>query len=543
MKINKTTILAVLGSLIAVFAFFAIVGVNNASACATNDCVYPPLTGSCTTDIKRGVEGDVVTWTSQGVGGNGYYSFKWTGTDGLTSNYPTIGKRYTTAGTKTGTVEITSNYQTITRTCTVVIEKKEVEQNLSVACVANPSNVNVGQTVQYSANVSGGNGSYQYSWTGTEGLSSSSRTASKAYNTSGSKSATVTVQSGNQSRSATCSSNVNEDQQDNLQVSCVASPSNVMIGNSVRYTANVSGGNGAYSYSWSGTNGLTSSSRTATKTYSSTGSKSATVIVDSGNQTRSATCYATVEREDDNNDNSNLDGYCTGRPSSSDVDERVVWTVYPEGGNGDYQYDWSGTDSLSGSNSSITKYYSNSGTKTARVRIYSNGRSTTKTCSVNVDNNNNENNSNNLTAYCRAQPYNNQAGGRIDWTVYPQGGNGSYRYAWSGDENLQGYNSTVSKYYSNAGQKQAQVLVRSSSGDSVSVQCSALITNNTVAYNPPQDGGIYLSSIPATGISPTMKVSLFVAGLFMWSAFLAYLYIARKNEKMKEAAVLESIGQ
>ena len=542
MKINKTNILAVLGSLVAVFALFAIVGVNNASACTTNDCVYPPLTGSCTTDIKRGVEGDVVTWTSQGVGGNGYYSFHWTGTDGLTSNYPTIGKKYTTAGTKTGTVEITSNYQTITRTCTVVIEKEVVNQNLEVSCVASPSNTDIGQTVRYTANVTGGDGAYSYSWSGTDGLSSSSRTASKAYSTSGSKSATVTVQSGNQTRSATCSSNINEDQQDNLQVSCVASPSNVMIGNSVRYTANVSGGNGAYSYSWSGTDGLSSSSRTATKSYSSTGSKSATVTVDSGNQTRSATCSATVNR-DDNNNNDDLDGYCTGRPSNPDEDERVTWTAYPEGGNGNYDYDWSGTDSLDGSNKTTSMRYDDGGTKTARVRITdSDGDSITRTCTVRVDKDNNNDNDD-LDAYCKASPADAEVGDRIRWTVYPDGGDGDYDYEWDGDDNLRGDDKTITKTYSTSGRKEAEVEV-TSDGDRVTVHCSADIDRDEDTYVPPRhDDGIYLSSIPATGISPTMKVSLFVAGLFMWSAFLSYLYIARKNEKMKEAAVLESIGQ
>lgn len=451
-KINKINLFAGIGSILAVVAFFVIAGANTASACAANDCVYPPLSGSCTTSISRGYEGDIVTWTYQGVGGNGYYSFRWTGTDGLSSNYPTISKRYTNAGTKTGTVEITSNHQTITRTCAVVIEKKEVEQN--------------------------------------------------------------------------------------LDVSCVASPSNALVGNSVRYTANVSGGNGSYSYSWSGTDGLSSSSRTATKSYYSTGTKSATVTVDSGNQTRSATCSTHVE-DDDNDDDDNLDGYCTGRPSNPDEDERVTWTAYPRGGDRNYDYEWSGTDSLDGDDKSVSMRYDDEGTKTARVRITdSDGESITRTCTVRVD----EDNDDDLDAYCKASPDDAEVGDRIRWTVYPDGGDGDYDYEWDGDENLRGDDKSITKTYSTYGRKDAEVRVESD-GDRVTVRCSVDIDREDNIYIPPKtDGGIYLSSIPATGISPTMKVTLFVVGLLMWSAFLSYLYVARKNEKMKERAVLESLG-
>jgi hypothetical protein len=459
MKINKTNIVAALGSLIAVLAFFAIVGVNNASAC-DQECEYPPITANCVVSTSRAEMGEVVTWSVRATGGNGYYSFKWTGTDGLESLYQTISIRYHQPGTKTGTVEITSYGETITRTCSVVIEEEEVEEeNLNVVCVANPGSVKIGETVQYTANPTGGTGVYTYSWTGTDGLSSSSRTVSKSYNTTGTKIATVTARSGNQTRTATCSSNVS-------------------------------------------------------KTY-----------------------------EPPQPPKDNLDGYCTGRPSRPEEGEKVTWTAYPDGGNGNYRYEWSGTDNLDGDDKSITKRYDDEGTKTARVKITSDGESITKTCTVRVDEEEEEEKENDdLEAYCKASPDGGKIGDRIRWTVYPDGGDGDYEYRWDGDDNLSGDDKSVSKTYSTSGRKEAEVRVESD-GDRVTVRCHANIEGEINVYIPPQDNGIYLSSLPATGISPGMKVGLFATGITLWSAFLAYLYIARKNEKMKEQAVLESIGE
>lgn len=88
----------------------------------------------------------------------------------------------------------------------------------------------------------------------------------------------------------------------NLSVSCYATPNNPDTGDKVRWYANVYGGNGNYDYDWSGTNSLNSSSQNPTKTYSSEGTKYATVTVtDDNGYSASQTCSVYV---DDNNGNS-----------------------------------------------------------------------------------------------------------------------------------------------------------------------------------------------------------------------------------------------
>ena len=78
--------------------------------------------------------------------------------------------------------------------------------NLQVSCSASPNPANIGQTVVFTANVSGGTGSYSYSWSGAcFGFSS---TCSRSFSSAGTYTATVTVTSGSQTQSASCSVNV-----------------------------------------------------------------------------------------------------------------------------------------------------------------------------------------------------------------------------------------------------------------------------------------------------------------------------------------------
>jgi hypothetical protein len=80
--------------------------------------------------------------------------------------------------------------------------------SLSGTCSAGVSNTQVGGTVTWYANITGGDGIYSYYWTGDEGLSASGQTIAKVYTFPGIKNATVTITSNGQSISRTCSVNV-----------------------------------------------------------------------------------------------------------------------------------------------------------------------------------------------------------------------------------------------------------------------------------------------------------------------------------------------
>jgi hypothetical protein len=83
---------------------------------------------------------------------------------------------------------------------------------------------------------------------------------------------------------------------DDIQVSCYGEPNDPQTGERVRWYADVTGGDGDYTYDWTGTNSLNSSAENPTKTYSSTGTKKATVTVTDGNDNEATdTCSVYVD--------------------------------------------------------------------------------------------------------------------------------------------------------------------------------------------------------------------------------------------------------
>jgi len=91
------------------------------------------------------------------------------------------------------------------------------------------------------------------------------------------------------------------------------------------------------------------------------------------------------------NNNTNTDSALSGTCSVSgtaNVGSNLVWSASASGGNGFYNYYWTGDESLSANGQSVNKTYTYTGTKNATVTITSDGQSITRSCSVNVNNNN-----------------------------------------------------------------------------------------------------------------------------------------------------------
>jgi len=72
---------------------------------------------------------------------------------------------------------------------------------------------------------------------------------------------------------------------------------------------------------------------------------------------------------------------CSVDSSTATVNQPVSWTATVTGGAAPYAYSWSGSDGISGSQSSIIKYYGSSGYKVATVSVTSaDGMTNTHTC-------------------------------------------------------------------------------------------------------------------------------------------------------------------
>ncbi len=279
---------------------------------------------------------------------------------------------------------------------------------LGASCYPARTSVNIGDSVEWRVFTYGGDGNYSITWSGSNGLSGSGLSATTKYETSGSKTASISVTSAGQTVNQNCgsvivgsysSSNSNDYSVNNyyyntniytpLEASCYASYSSGNTGEAVMWRAVTSGGNGTNNIRWSGTDGLSGTGETVYKNYEFGGIKSASITVYSNGQTIVRNCNTVqIYGLTNNNDNSTttenyygpLTVSCSVDSSFSPVGNIVTWKAYPLGGNGGYLYTWSGTDNITGNGNPVRYVYNSPGTKTASVTVNSNNQSVTKTC-------------------------------------------------------------------------------------------------------------------------------------------------------------------
>ena len=146
-------------------------------------------------------------------------------------------------------------------------------QNLTVSCSAEPKATDVGQPVTFISNVAGGTGFYSYSWTGD--CKGSSETCSESFPFRGTKTANLKVISGDQSRSASCSTRITAEP--DLTVSCYAQPGSTGINQNVDFISEILGGVSPYAYSWTGA--CTGSDVNCSKSFDTRGVKTANLTV------------------------------------------------------------------------------------------------------------------------------------------------------------------------------------------------------------------------------------------------------------------------
>lgn len=178
-----------------------------------NAVVYNPqhqyLNVYCVVTPSNPRVGQTVTATAYASGGTGNYSYTWGG-DVYSASGPSTSFTSFTAGTKNITVTARSGQEIITKSCDVTFTNdNQNNDNLGAVCYANPSPANVNQVVTWTVTPTGGNGSYSYNWSGTDGLSGYNQYASRQYGYAGTKNAYVTVSSNGRTVTANCSVNVN----------------------------------------------------------------------------------------------------------------------------------------------------------------------------------------------------------------------------------------------------------------------------------------------------------------------------------------------
>ena len=160
---------------------------------------------------------------------------------------------------------------------------------------------------------------------------------------------------------------------------------------------------------------------------------------------------------------------CSATPSSPKVGESVLWFTAINGGSGNYQYFWNGTDGLTGNTSSVRHSYTSAGTKYAAVTVVSNGQSIAVNCEspisvVHAGNSNLANrNTGGLGISCYAAEESIAPGESGTWLSVISGlsASGETTYSWAGTDNLSGDGPMAFNNYESKGRKFAFLTVTS----------------------------------------------------------------------------------
>jgi hypothetical protein len=490
---------------------------SGGSSSAAKTVATTPISGTCYANATSLPQGGSVSWYANVSGGNGSYTYAWLGTDGLSGTGQMISKQYNLIGNKSAYVTVKSGTQTRTINCDTNLQVNSYNDNnnnnnnnysnLVVSCSANNTYAKYGDSIYWSSNVSGGNGNYTYSWTGTEGLWGTQSSISKAYWSTGFKSASLTVYSNGQTISRECSNGVSV--YDNNYY-------NSNYGNYNNYNNN----NYTYPYTYS----------------------------------YDPYAYGTNY----NNNNYYGNGYtytaplsvaCTANIGSGLSGNTVTWTAIPTGGNGSYTYYWTGDDSLSGNTSVVSKTYWNAGIKTATVTIASNGQSITRTCGntvsiatrpITVTNNTvtttggdyppvvtvtkTTTKATELVVSCSPNTRAAAANDTVVWVSNALGGTGKYVYSWEGSDGLTGDTNYVAKSYYNDGNKVAVLTVKS--GDQVNTKVCGNVTIGNVSSTQ-------AASALFSGWTGGLILFLLIVGIILLG-FLLYLIIARDRREQED---------
>ena len=220
---------------------------------------------------------------------------------------------------------------------------------ISASCYAAQSSVNSGTAVQWVANVTGGTGTYYYTWSGNDGFSTYgySSIVYNIYNNPGYKNASVTVTSNGQTSTVSCSG------------------VNVGSASTYAYTPTYTYTNPTYTYTRP-----TYTYTTPTYTYTPT-----TYYTGSAYNAYYPTNYQSYNVN-------GLDIGCYADPIAAKVNQPVTWSAEVTGGVAPYTYAWTGSDGLTGAQNSILTYYTSTGSKSAVVTVTSaDGKTASHACS------------------------------------------------------------------------------------------------------------------------------------------------------------------
>ena len=209
---------------------------------------------TCTVSDTSIKVGNSVTYTANATGGSGNYSYSWNGAvDGTGSQKV---RTFNSVGSFNASVVVTDgNNNTKSANCpTVVVSNDDDPEDFNITCEVDDTSVEIDDRVRFSVDINGGNSPFRYNWDGDiEGEDDDNSTLTVKYDDDGSKHVRVTVTDDDgKSDSDDCPTVRVDEEDDDLDVTCRVSDTSVDVGDSVRFTVDVDGGNSPFEYQWDG---------------------------------------------------------------------------------------------------------------------------------------------------------------------------------------------------------------------------------------------------------------------------------------------------
>src|SRR2546422_1442035 len=188
--------------------------------------------------------GQSVSFTCSATGGAAPYSYRWTFGDGNAGSGSAVSHVYQSAGAMTVTCTATDSASATAAASTSV----DVSSSPSVAAYANPSAAAPGTSLTFSAQATGGPGSFTgYTWSLGDGATGSGIQVAHAFAQPASYQASVVVTDAN---GGTASGSVSVTIA-NIQVTASGAPASGNTDTSFEFSATATGGGGdPFSYSW-----------------------------------------------------------------------------------------------------------------------------------------------------------------------------------------------------------------------------------------------------------------------------------------------------
>jgi PKD repeat protein len=329
----------------------------------------PPLTVACTATPQSGDAPLEVTFSSQGTGGDGSYTYDWDFGDGGNATTQNPIHTYTTAGTYTATVTVTSLGKTATCTKEITVGVPCTAPSISshpastTICANNTATLSVTAT---------GTGPLHYQWYKGAGTGNPVGTDSNSFTTpnltvttsywcrvsnscgsADSNMATVTVNPPPAITAWSANQTV-------LQVGDSTTLSGTITGSGLSWTISQVGGTG------SGTvNPASGSGNTVSSTFTATGTGSVTLRL-----TATGTCGTITQDLTITVAPPPLSITCSADPQSGVAPLTVSFTSTPSGGTGSYSYDWDfGDGSQHATTQNPSHNYTSAGNYTATITV------------------------------------------------------------------------------------------------------------------------------------------------------------------------------